>query len=142
MRFINCLADDMFKIFQLVACKIWFRFEHLETKIREYKKDGDNMLLSKQTLELSFKGKSVVELEDLVHLIENHFGYHVQLTPKEEPKVLTDTQKKRLTSIIFNDPNVINQLAQAEKDRQNGVSTYSDDEEEFSRLLSEVKHDL
>ncbi|MDF2658946.1 MAG: hypothetical protein K0Q94_1737 [Paenibacillus sp.] len=142
MRFINCLADDIFKIFQLVACKIWLRSEHLETKIREYKKDGDNMLLSKQTLELSFKGKSVVELEDLVHLIENHFGYHVQLTPKEEPKVLTDTQKKRLTSIIFNDPNVINQLAQAEKDRQNGVSTYSDDEEEFSRLLSEVKHDL
>ncbi|WP_379206603.1 hypothetical protein [Paenibacillus sp. GCM10012303] len=100
------------------------------------------MSLSKQTLELSFKGKSVVELEDLVHLIENHIGYQVQLTPKEEPKVLTDTQKKRLTSIIFNDPNVINQLAQAEKDRQNGVSTYSDDEEEFSRLLSEVKHDL
>ncbi|MFC3767440.1 hypothetical protein ACFOSW_02040 [Paenibacillus sp. GCM10012303] len=136
------MADDIFKIFQLVACKIWLRSEHLETKIREYKKDGDNMSLSKQTLELSFKGKSVVELEDLVHLIENHIGYQVQLTPKEEPKVLTDTQKKRLTSIIFNDPNVINQLAQAEKDRQNGVSTYSDDEEEFSRLLSEVKHDL
>ncbi|MBD2866723.1 hypothetical protein [Paenibacillus oceani] len=37
-------------------------------------------------------------------------------TSKQNSAMTPDTQKKRLTSIIFNDPNVINQLAQAEKD--------------------------
>lgn len=98
------------------------------------------MSLSKKILEQSFKGKSVVELDDLVHLIEDHFGYHVQLTRMEQPLELTDTQKKKITSVIFRDPDVIHQLTQAEKDRQNGISTYSDSEEEFARLLTEVNH--
>lgn len=99
------------------------------------------MSLSKHKLEQSFKGKSVVELEDLVLLIEDHFGYHVQLTRKDDSPILTDEQKRMLNSAIFNDPDVINQLIQAENDRQNGISTYSEDEDEFSRLLTEVKHD-
>lgn len=90
-----------------------------------------NMSLSKHTLEQSFKEKSVV-------LIEDHFGYHDQLTRKDEAEGLTTEQKKMLTSVIFNDPDVIKQLSQAELDRQNDISTYSDDEEEFARLLTEV----
>ncbi|PWV97910.1 hypothetical protein DFQ01_12097 [Paenibacillus cellulosilyticus] len=99
------------------------------------------MSLSKHELEQSFKDKSVVELEDLVHLIEDHFGYDVRLTRKEDPSRLTDIQKKKMTAAIFNDPDVIHQLTQAELDRQRGISTYSDDEEEFARLIAEVKHD-
>ncbi|MWC26916.1 hypothetical protein [Paenibacillus sp. MMS18-CY102] len=99
------------------------------------------MALSKHELEQSFRDKSVVELEDLVHLIEDHFGYHVRLTRKEEQVSLPDIQKKKMTAAIFNDPNVIHQLTQAELDRQKGISTYSDDEEEFARLIAETKHD-
>ncbi|MBB3108342.1 F0F1-type ATP synthase delta subunit [Paenibacillus phyllosphaerae] len=98
------------------------------------------MSLSKKALEQSFKDKSVVELEDLVHLIEDHFGYHVQLTRLEQSVELTDTQKKKLTSEIFRDQNVIHQLTQAENDRHNGISTYSDDEDEFARFLNEMNH--
>ncbi|MCD9022943.1 hypothetical protein [Cohnella silvisoli] len=99
------------------------------------------MSISKDILDQSFKGKSIVELDDLVHLIEDHFGYRVQLTRKDEESSLTDEQKKKLTSIIFKDPDVIYQLSQAEKDRQKGISTYSDNEEEFAKLLTEIAHD-
>ncbi|BBI32267.1 hypothetical protein [Cohnella abietis] len=45
-----------------------------------------------------------------------------------------------LTTFIFNDADVIYQLSQAEKDRQEAISTYSDNEEEFAVLLSEIIH--
>ncbi|BBH21582.1 hypothetical protein Back11_29270 [Paenibacillus baekrokdamisoli] len=99
------------------------------------------MSLSKDTFEQSLRNKSVVELEDLIHLIEDHFGYQVQLTRKDEESSLSNEQKKKLTSIIFKDPDVFNQLSQAEKDRQEGISTYSDSEEEFVQFLDEIKHD-
>lgn len=100
-----------------------------------------DMSISKDTLEQSFKNKSVVELEDLVHLIEDHFGYRVTLSKKADSIPLTDKQKQKLTSIIFKDPDVLYQLEQANLDRQKGISTYSDSEEEFAQLLDEVAHD-
>jgi hypothetical protein len=99
-----------------------------------------DMSISKDTLDQSFKGKSVVELDDLVHLIEDHFGYRVQLIRIDKEQPLTEEQKKNLTSIIFKDPDVFYQLSQAEKDRKEGNSTYSDSEEEFAQLLTEVNN--
>lgn len=95
------------------------------------------MSLSREQLEQSFKGKSHVELEDLVQLIEEKFGYSVTLKKKNER---SDEQKNRMTEMIFKDEGVLYQLHQAQKDRESGISTYSDDEEEFAKLLSEV-HD-
>lgn len=40
------------------------------------------MPIPKGTLEQNFKHKSVVELEDLVQFIEDHFGYHETLSKK------------------------------------------------------------
>ncbi|WP_147385217.1 hypothetical protein [Paenibacillus thiaminolyticus] len=99
------------------------------------------MSVPKDTLEQNFKHKSVVELEDLVHFIEDHFGYHVTLSKKVDTVPLSKEQKQKLTSVIFKDPGVLYQLKQARDDRQKGISTYSDSEEEFAQLLDEVSHD-
>lgn len=93
------------------------------------------MSLSKEQLEQSFKDKSYVELDDLVQLIEDNFGYSVTLKKKDS---LSDKQKKKMTSEIFMDEGVLYQLRHAKKDREAGISTYSDSEEEFAKLLTEV----
>ncbi|WP_342565247.1 hypothetical protein NST84_08955 [Paenibacillus sp. FSL R7-0345] len=98
------------------------------------------MSISKEQLEQSFRGKPYVELKDLVQLIEDNFGFNVTLQRKDEP-AFTDEQKKRMTSVIFKDEYVLSQLRQAKYDRENGISTYSDSEEEFAQLLKEVQND-
>jgi hypothetical protein len=96
--------------------------------------------LSKEQLEQSFKDKSYVELEDLVQLIEDNFGYSVTLKRKDK-SMLTDGQKKQMTSAIFKDKEVLYQLRQAKKDREAGTSTHSDSEEEFAQLLAEIDNE-
>lgn len=49
--------------------------------------------------------------------------------------------KQKMTSAIFNDEVVLYQLRQAQKDRQDGISSYSDSEEEFSQLLNEIRNE-
>ncbi|WP_340007852.1 hypothetical protein MHH52_08295 [Paenibacillus sp. FSL K6-0276] len=96
------------------------------------------MSISKEQLEQRFRDKSYVELKDLVQLIEENFGFNVSLQRKDEQPTFTDEQKKRMTSVIFKDEGVLSQLQQAQKDRKDGISTYSDSEEEFAKLLNEV----
>ncbi|MGF7046629.1 hypothetical protein J2T13_001127 [Paenibacillus sp. DS2015] len=99
------------------------------------------MSISKEQLEQSFRDKSNVELEDLVQLIEENFGFNVMLQRKDEHPTFTDKQKKRMTSVIFKDEGVLTQLQHAQKDRTDGISTYNDSEEEFAKLLNEVEND-
>jgi hypothetical protein len=96
------------------------------------------MSISKEQLEQRFRDKSYVELKDLVQLIEEILGFNVSLQRKDEQPTITDEQKKRMTSVIFKDEGVLSQLQQAQKDRKDGISTYSDSEEEFAKLLNEV----
>ncbi|BCG58409.1 hypothetical protein [Paenibacillus sp. URB8-2] len=96
------------------------------------------MSISKEQLEQSFKDKTYVELKDLVQLIEENFGFNVTLQWKDKQPTFTEEQKKRMTSLIFNDDGVLSQIHQAQNDRKNGISTYSDSDEEFEKLLNEV----
>ncbi|MEK3903321.1 hypothetical protein [Paenibacillus sp. FSL R7-0179] len=98
------------------------------------------MSISREQLEQSFQGKPYVELKDLVQLIEDNFGFNVMLQRKDEP-AFTAEQKKRMTSVIFKDEDVLSQLRKAKHDRENGISTYSNSEEEFARLLKEVQNE-
>ncbi|KGE18538.1 hypothetical protein [Paenibacillus wynnii] len=100
------------------------------------------MSISKQQLEQSFQGKSYVDLKDLVQLIEENFGFNVTLQRKDEHLTFTDEQKKRMTSVIFKDEGVLTQLQLAQKDRKDGISTYSDSEEEFAQLLKEAQNEI
>jgi hypothetical protein len=91
------------------------------------------MSISKEQFEQSFKDKSYFELEDLVHLIEDNFGYTVTLKKKDSSE-LTDEQKKQMASAIFKDEGVLHQLRQSQKDLEAGISSYSDSEEEFASI--------
>ncbi|MFC6652312.1 hypothetical protein [Paenibacillus rhizoplanae] len=56
-------------------------------------------------------------------------------------RILTDEQKKQMTSVIFKDEGVLSQLQQAQKDHRDGISTYSDSEEEFAQLLDKTQNE-
>lgn len=99
------------------------------------------MSISKEQLEQSFQGKSYVDLKDLVQLIEENFGFNVTLQRKEDHPKFTEDQKKRMSAVIFKDEDVLSQLRKAKNDRENGISTYSNSEEEFARLLKEVQNE-
>ncbi|MEK4517477.1 hypothetical protein NSS64_19485 [Paenibacillus sp. FSL H8-0122] len=99
------------------------------------------MSISKEQLEQSFQGKSYVDLKDLVQLIEENFGFNVTLQRKEDHPKFTEDQKKRMSTVIFKDEDVLSQLRKAKNDRENGISTYSNSEEEFAQLLKEVQNE-
>lgn len=98
------------------------------------------MSITKKQLEQSFKDKNVVELKDLVQLIEDNFGFQVTLQRKDNRPTFTEEQKQRMTSTIFKDDGVLSQLANTRSDLENGISTYSDSEEEFSKMVDEVRN--
>ncbi|MEK3794962.1 hypothetical protein MKX42_24775 [Paenibacillus sp. FSL R7-0204] len=100
------------------------------------------MSISKEQLEQSFQGKSYVDLKDLVQLIEENFGFNVTLQRKDEQPTFTDEQKKRMTTVIFKDEDVLSQLRKSKNDRDNGISTYSDSENEFAQLLKEEQNEI
>lgn len=100
------------------------------------------MSISKEQLEQSFQGKSYVDLKDLVQLIEENFGFNVTLQRKDEQPKFTDEQKQRMTSVIFKDEDVLSQLRKSKNDRDNGISTYSDSDNEFAQLLKEEQNEI
>ncbi|ETT33410.1 hypothetical protein MKZ07_00010 [Paenibacillus sp. FSL P4-0338] len=91
--------------------------------------------------QLCFQGKSYVDLKDLVQLIEENFGFNVTLQRKEDHPNFTEDQKKRMSTVIFKDEDVLSQLHKAKNDRENGISTYSNSEEAFAQLLKEVQNE-
>ncbi|NUU63788.1 hypothetical protein [Paenibacillus agri] len=98
------------------------------------------MSISKKQLEQSLQGKSYVDLKDLVQLIEENFGFSVTLQRKDEQSKFTEEQKIKMAPVIFKDQAVLSQLQKAQKDRKDGISTYSDSDEEFAKLLQEVQN--
>lgn len=90
--------------------------------------------ITREKFESKVKNKSVIELSELIQVIEEQFGYDVYLSKKRKDETLT----KRVTEAIMSNEDVLNQLKKAKADREAGISTYSDDEKEFSRLVDEV----
>jgi hypothetical protein len=93
------------------------------------------MALSREQLERNLKNKPFVELDDLVQLIEDNFGYSVTLKKK---RIVSSEQKKQLASAIFKNEGVLSQLRQSKRDKEAGISTYSDSDEEFERPFTEA----
>ncbi|OMF84554.1 hypothetical protein BK147_33095 [Paenibacillus sp. FSL R7-0337] len=77
----------------------------------------------------------------MVQLIEENFGFNVTLQRKEDHPNFTEDQKKRMSTVIFKDEDVLSQLRKAKNDRENGISTYSNSEEAFAQLLKEVQNE-
>ena len=92
--------------------------------------------ITKDQLDKSLKHKTFIELEDLVELIEQQFGYQVSLAKKDHSS-LTEEQKKKMTKIIFSDEDVLRQLNESElESEENGIESFED----FKRFMNEVRN--
>ncbi|ETT79611.1 hypothetical protein C173_00592 [Paenibacillus sp. FSL R7-277] len=63
------------------------------------------------------------------------------LSEQDDRNTFSKERKKQLTSVIFKDEGVLSQLQQAQKDRRDGISTYSDSEEDFAQLLKNIQNE-
>jgi len=90
--------------------------------------------ITREKFESQVKDKSVITLSELIQVIEEEFGYDVILSKKQKNEELT----RRVTEAILANVDVLDQLRKAKADREAGISTYSDDEEAFAKLVDEV----
>jgi hypothetical protein len=82
--------------------------------------------ITKDQLDHSLKHKTFIELEDLVELIEQQFGYQVSLAKKDHNN-LTEEQKKKLAKIVFSDEDVLRQLQESESEpEKNDIESHED----------------
>lgn len=90
--------------------------------------------ITREQFDSKIKNKSIIELDELIHLIAEQFGYNVSITKKQSDEELT----KRVAKAILSNEDVLDQLRKAQADRDAGISNFIDDEDEFSRLADEV----
>jgi hypothetical protein len=92
--------------------------------------------ITKHQLDNSLKHKTFIELEDLVELIEQQFGYQVSLAKKDHNN-LTEEQKKKLAKIVFSDEDVLRQLQESESEPENNDI---ESHEDFARFMNEARN--
>jgi len=78
----------------------------------------------------TFKGKDIVELNEMLGAFEEIFDYPAPV------RTLSETNKKKITQALFMNPNVINDLKEAADDTE---LIY--DEEEIMRIVHEARND-
>lgn len=75
-----------------------------------------------------------VTVDDLVYALEE-MGYSVSL--QKDPS-LTNKERKFATNSLFSEPEVIEQLRYAKANRDEDLTAYSGDSEEFAKLVEEI----
>ncbi|WP_066309749.1 hypothetical protein [Bacillus sp. FJAT-29814] len=90
--------------------------------------------ITRERFEKIVKGKDKIDLEELVMVIENEFGYSVKLEEKNGGD-FSEIQKRKMTDLIFSNEGVLKQLSESSKESDDD---YIDDEEEFMRLIKEA----
>jgi hypothetical protein len=91
--------------------------------------------ITRERFEKVIKNKHIINLDELISVIENEFGYTVNLEEKNKV-IFSDQQKRKMTKAIFNNPEVLKQLHESslESDHE-----YIEDEEEFMKIIREEK---
>jgi hypothetical protein len=90
--------------------------------------------ITRERFEKIIRGKDKIDLEELVMVIENEFGYSVKLEEKKQAD-FTEGQKTRMTDLIFSNEQVLKQLRKSSKESEDD---YIDDEETFMRIIKEA----
>lgn len=92
--------------------------------------------ITKDQLDNSLKHKTFIELEDLVELIEQKFGYQVSLAKKDHSNI-SGEQKKKMAKIMFSDEDVLRQLQESESEPEiNDIESHED----FIRFMNEASN--
>jgi hypothetical protein len=81
------------------------------------------------------KNKHIINLEELINIIENEFGYSVNLEDKDKG-TYNKQQIREMTKAIFNNPKVLKQLHESSLEPDD---EYIEGEEEFIKLIHEDK---
>ncbi|TWI56343.1 hypothetical protein [Halalkalibacter nanhaiisediminis] len=90
------------------------------------------------------KENSLDAVEEFVTVINKeleHTNYSVINLSSGEKDDFSVAQKARMTKAVFENEEVLRQLRQARANRDSDLSSYSDDEEDFDRLVDEVNLD-
>jgi hypothetical protein len=90
--------------------------------------------ITRERFEKIVKGKDKIDLDELVMVIENEFGYSVKLEEKNGINI-SEEQTRKMTDLIFSNEDVLKQLHESSKETDDD---YIDDEEEFMRLIKEA----
>jgi hypothetical protein len=90
--------------------------------------------ITRERFDKIVRGKDKIDLEELVMVIENEFGYSVKLEEKN-PNCFTEEQKRRMTDLIFSNEYVQKQLRESSKESDDD---YIDDEETFMRIIKDA----
>jgi hypothetical protein len=86
--------------------------------------------ITKEQFEKSLGNKSKIALNDLIHVIEEQFGYKVSISKK-----FTEEQKKKMTKAIFTNEDVLKQLDESELEPEgNDIGSF----EAYTRFMKEV----
>lgn len=89
--------------------------------------------ITKEQFDKSLGNKSRIELDDLIYVIEEQFGYKVFISKK-----YTEEQKKRMTKAIFTNEDVLRQLDESELEPEgNDIGSY----EAYTRFMKEVRNE-
>jgi hypothetical protein len=91
--------------------------------------------ITRERFEKVIKNKNVINLDELITIIENEFGYTVNLEEKNKIN-LNEQQKKKMTKVIFNNPEVLKQLHESSLESDDD---YIRNEEEFMKIIREEK---
>ncbi|WP_314000051.1 hypothetical protein [uncultured Paenibacillus sp.] len=88
--------------------------------------------ITKEQFDKSLGNKTKIELDDLIHLIEEQFGYNVSVSKK-----FTEEEKKKMTKVIFTNEDVLRQLAESDLEpEEHDIETF----EAYTRYMNEVRN--
>jgi hypothetical protein len=91
--------------------------------------------ITRERFDKAVKNKDIINLEELVNIIENEFGYSVNLEEKNK-EIYTIEQRKAMTKAIFNHPEVLKQLSESSFESDN---EYIEEEIEFIEFIREAQ---
>ena len=82
----------------------------------------------------TFKNRAEIEVNELYQVMEKQFGYG----SNKLPRPLSPTQKDEITRVIFSNEDVLDQLKKSKLDRDKGIIPYSNDVNDFAKLVNEL----
>ena len=91
--------------------------------------------ITRERFEKVIKNKQIINLDELITVIENEFGYTVNLEEKNKVN-LNEQQKKKMSKVIFNNPEVLKQLQESSLESDD---EYIGNEDEFMEIIREDK---
>jgi hypothetical protein len=91
--------------------------------------------ITRECFDKAVKNKDIINLEELVNIIENEFGYSVNIEEKNK-EMYTKEQRKAMTKAIFNHPAVLKQLSESSFKSDN---EYIEDDNEFIEFIREAQ---